>query len=85
MISAEIQSVDCSIPHDGAATLTRSTDVGRHAGNRSAAQVVEEPERDFISAAWALLSLGASLVRAARLVPWWLFALVLLIVLARWS
>jgi hypothetical protein len=85
MASAEIQSVDCSIPHNGTSALIRSSDDDRHAGNGSAAQVGDEPERNFIIAAWALLSLGAAAIRAARLIPWWLFAVVLLLVLARHS
>ena len=86
MLSMETQSPDCSIPHDGAVALAWSSDDSRRAGHRAMAQRGDEPEsrpaRDMVIAAWAVLSLGTSAVRAARLIPWWLFALVVLLVLA---
>ncbi len=86
MVSAEIQSVACSIPHDGLAVLTWNSDDGRPAPTWAAVQREDEtksrPERGFVITAWALLSLGTVVVRATRLIPWWLFALALLLILA---
>jgi hypothetical protein len=86
MVSAELQSFDCSIPHNSAASLTRHS-AGRQPTPWPMDQVEDDPkvglERDFVTAAWALLSLGSAVIHAARLIPWWLFALVLLLILAR--